>query len=374
MKTQKIIILSLVALSIIFSCGKDDGGDNISFSDLFENTSENIIQPQYNKYKTHCQTLKSATEAFTNDVTMVNLEHLQDVFVENYKLWQHTSLYEFGPAVDADILLNTSINSYPTNTTLIDGNISSGNYNLDAANNIYAIGLPAFEYLIFGSDKNNNVILDAFSTDSDAANRKAYLAELADHILGKITLASERWSTYHDQYISNKGTGNGSSLTLLFNAYLKDYEETKRNKFALPAGFATEFSIPIAKDPNKVEGRYSDISFMLIEESILAHKAFFQGIGLNGVDGVGFFDKLKEYKATSTIIDGDLADVSLEQMDVILSDLNNYSGNSLYTEIQNSNPSLENTSLELQKLVPLIKVDMKSYFGVPITSQDTDGD
>lgn len=373
MKTQKIIILSLVALSIIFSCGKDDSGDNVSFTDLFTNTSENIIQPQYSSYKTQCQSLKTATELFVNDVTLSNLENLQASFVENYKLWQHTSLYQFGPAADADILLNTNINSYPTNTTLIDGNITSGNYNLDAANNIYAIGLPAFEYLIYGIDKNNNTVLDAFSTGSNASNRKVYLTELADHILSKITLASERWPAYHTQYISNKGTGNGSSLTILFNAYLNDYEETKRNKFALPAGYATEFSIAIAKDPTKVEGRYSDISFALIQESIKAHKAFFQGIGLDGTDGIGFFDKLKEYKATSTIIEGDLADVSLAQMDIVLSNLDNYS-TPLAQEIINSNPNLETTNTELQKLVPLIKVDMKSYFGVPITSQDTDGD
>ncbi len=373
MKMQKIIILSLVALSIIFSCGKDDADDNINFSDLFINTSENIIQPQYLKYKTHCQEVKDATETFINDVTVVNLEDLQALFIENYKLWQHTSLYEFGPAVDADILLKTTINSYPTNANLIDQNITSGNYNLDAANNIYAIGLPAFEYLIYGSTKNNNSVLSSFSTDSDAENRKVYLTQLIEQILNKITLASNRWSTYHDQYISNKGTGNGSSLTLLFNAYLKDYEETKRNKFALPAGFATEFSIPIAKDANKVEARYSDISFELMIESMKAHKAFFQGIGPDGINGIGFHDKLKEYKAESTIIDGDLADVSLNQMEIAITSLNNYT-TSFSNEILNSNAQLENTSLELQKLVPLIKVDMKSYFGVPITSQDTDGD
>ena len=74
-----------------------------------------------------------------------------------------------------------------------------------------------------------------------------------------------------------------------------------------------------------------------------------------------------------TIIDGDFADVSLQQMDMISSNLDAYT-NSLYDEIQNANPDLATTNIELQKLVPLIKVDMKSYFGVPITSQDTDGD
>lgn len=374
MKTQKILILTLVTLSLIFSCGKDDGGSELNFSDLFINTSENIIQPQYEAYKTHSISLKDATNTFINDVTINNLESLQALFVENYKMWQHTSLYEFGPAADADILLNTSLNSYPTNATLIDNNISSGNYNLDAANNIYAAGLPAFEYLIYGSTKNNNDVISSFTTDSDAANRKMYLTKLVEKIVSKITLASERWADYHQSYISNHGTGNGSSLTLLFNAYLKDYEETKRNKFALPAGYATEFSIPIQKDENKVEGKYADISFDLIKESVKAHKDFFKGIGADGTDGVGFFDKLKEYKAMSTIVDGDLADVSSNQMDVILTNLDTYSGQSLYTEIQNSNPSLEATSLELQKLVPMIKIDMKSYFGVPITSQDTDGD
>ncbi|MGB1294020.1 MAG: imelysin family protein [Flavobacteriales bacterium] len=373
MKTQKIIITSLVIISLILSCGTDDGGSKTNFSDLFMNTSENIIQPQYNAFNDQISSLKQATETFTSTVNIANLSALQSKFEETYKMWQHTSLYEFGPAVDADILLKTSINSYPTNSTLIEDNISSGTYNLDGANNIFAAGLPALEYLIYGIDKNNNTIVSQFSTETNFQNRKQYALDLVNKMAEKTALVSQKWVAYHNSYIENTGTGNSSSLTLLFNAYLKDYEETKRNKFALPAGYATEYSIPIAKDENKVEGLYSGISFELITESIKAHKAFFKGIGYNGVDGIGFEDKLIELKAVSTVVDGDLSPAVSDQIEEILTSLPTFS-NTLKEEIVNNNSSLATLNTKLQKLVPMIKIDMKSYFGVPVTSQDTDGD
>lgn len=373
MKTQRIVLISLAIISIILSCGKDDGGNNISFTDLFTNTSENIIQPQYAKYNSHVGQLSLATEVFINDVNLTNLTALQSVFEENYKMWQHTSLFEFGPAVDADILLKPSINSYPTKVNIIESNINSGSYNLDGANNIYASGLPAFEYLIYGTTKNNSDVLDKFTTGTSSSNRKKYLQDLIAKMYEKTNLVVERWDTYHTKYISNNGTGNSSSITLLFNAYLKDYEETKRNKFALPAGYATEYSIPVAKDAEKLEGLYSDLSIDLIKESINAHHSFFKGIGLDGIDGIGFEDKLIELKAKSTVVDGALDEVSNIQYNEIKDELSLHNS-SLYTDIVNDKPSLSVLSLKLQKLVPMIKIDMKTYFGVPITSQDTDGD
>ena len=81
----------------------------------------------------------------------------------------------------------------------------------------------------------------------------------------------------------------------------------KRNKFALPSGFATQYGIPISADNSAVEGHYSNMSFELMDANLAALEKVYMGIGYDGVDGVGIYEKLKEYNAQSTVVDGDLA-------------------------------------------------------------------
>ena len=164
-----------------------------------------------------------------------------------------------------------------------------------------------------------------------------------------------------------------SSLSLLFNQYLFDYEKIKRDKFALPAGFATQFGIPVNANISVVEAPYSKSSFDLMLTNIASLESIYLGIGEDGIDRVGLFEKLKEYNAQSTVVDGDLAEAIKEQFSICKSEITSLE-NDLAFEISTNVDGLQNASSELQKMVPMLKNDMRSYLSVTVTLADSDGD
>ena len=52
----------------------------------------------------------------------------------------------------------------------------------------------------------------------------------------KLDYVINGWDTYRNVFVESEGNDQSSSLSLLFNHFLFDYEQLKRNKFALPSG------------------------------------------------------------------------------------------------------------------------------------------
>ena len=85
--------------------------------------------------------------------------------------------------------------------------------------------------------------------------------KLLDGYAIKLDYVINGWDTYRNVFVESEGNDQSSSLSLLFNHFLFDYEQLKRNKFALPAG-STSYGIRFL-DPSKVEGFYLKVIFNL---------------------------------------------------------------------------------------------------------------
>ena len=365
MKRLKSYIFVLLALILFGSCGPDKV-DEIEYSDLFQNVADNIVVPRYTNFELALADLSAELNSF--DATEVSsLEMLQQKFLDAYLSWQSVSAFEFGPAAETNALLRANINTFPTNPSKIESNIENNDYNLDAASNYSAKGLPALDYMLFHT--NQNELMQELMEES----RIAYMKDCVADMKLRLDYVVNSWDAYRNIFVTSQGNDQSSSLSLLFNYFLFDYEQIKRNKFALPAGFATAFGIPISMDTSKVEGLYSGTSFELIAANLTALERVYLGVGENGVDGVGIYEMLKEYNAVSTVVDGDLSEAIANQF-VICKDLVNQFSNNLPYEIVNNISQVQETSNELQKMVPMIKNDMRSYFSVTVTLGDSDGD
>lgn len=373
MKILNKLVLAVGCVITLISCKEDSDNNSVSYVDFFTHAADNMALPALNAYQGNLNDLKSSITDFTSNPNLVNLADLQDQFRSNYIAWESVEVFQFGPAVDAEVLLKQGFNAFPASVSQINSNIDAGTYNLESAANINAAGLPALDYLLFGIGADATEILNKYTSDAKATNRKQYLNDLIDLLDSKLSLCISKWPEQRDAFIANSGTGNNSSLTVVFNSYLSHYESIKRDRFALPAGYATSFTIPIPKDPMACEGYYSGISHVLFQESIASSKDFFKGKGNNGSVDIGFYHKLQEYNAQSTIVDGALESAISDQYDI----LENMAA--LYTspieeQIVADSDAMAPFKSELQKMVPMIKSDMKSYLSVPITSQDADGD
>ena len=351
---------------ILFGSCSPDSVEEVEFSDLFQNVADNIIVPRYINFDNALSDLSIELNNFNNS-DLSSLESLQQKFIETYLTWQTVSAFEFGPAGEPNALLRSNINNFPTNSSKIESNIQSNDYNLEAASNYSAKGLPALDYMLFHTSQNELL------SELGDVSRLNYIKACVSDMKSRVEYVLNGWDSYRNTFVESQGNDQNSSLSLFFNYFLYDYEQIKRNKFALPAGFATEFGIPISMDTSKVEGLYSAKSLELINENLIALEDLYLGVGENGVDGIGIYEMLKEYNAVSTVVEGDLSEAISNQF-IICRELVNQFSNTLPSEIINNISQVQETSNELQKMVPMIKNDMRSYFSVTVTLGDSDGD
>ena len=129
----RFLFVILLISSLLFSlnsCSDGAGpGESFDRTALLTNYSNNLIIPRYQTLVDQSNALSTAVNDFTAVPNLSNLQALRATFQSSYLAWQACSFFEFGPA--ADVALRTYLNTFPTDTALINSNISAGGYNLD---------------------------------------------------------------------------------------------------------------------------------------------------------------------------------------------------------------------------------------------------
>jgi predicted lipoprotein len=367
---KKLICLALIAASVfafIQSCKKSDTGNSTTNTGstfdrtgMLTNISTNIIVPAYTVYQSTAANLDAAVTMFNATPTNANLVALQTAFQLAYKQWQAVSVFEFGPAAQIELRVNT--NTYPADINQINANITSGSYNPGLLANLAAKGLPAMDYLLFGTGADNNTVLAQYTTDVNAAKRKTYLAALSSELKTNAMTVLNGWANYKAIFISANGTDVGSSVGQLTNQLVYDYEILKNFEIGIPSGtqsLGTTY-------PQKVQAYYSKMSVQLV----LLHIQAIQQIYMGG-SGLGFDDYLVQ--ANAQYNGGPLNDAIKAQFTTAIAKLQLLT-DPLSTNIQTNNEAVTAAYTELQKLTVLLKTDMTSSLGILITYGDNDGD
>ncbi|WP_214072667.1 imelysin family protein [Mucilaginibacter sp. dw_454] len=368
---KKIAFLVLIAAStftLIQSCSKSgnstpdkNNGSSFDRGAMLTNISTNIILPGYTAYQADAVTLDAAVTTFNTTPNAINLTAAQNAFIATYKAWQSVSMYEFGPAAAIQLQVNT--NTFPASVDVINANITSGTYNPALLSNLPAKGLPALDYLLFGTGADNTAILAQYTTDSQAAHRKTYLATLTTEVKTNATTVLNQWTaSYKTTFASNTGTDAGSSTSLLVNQLIYDYENLKNYEIGVPAGVQTSGQAL----PAKVQAYYSKISLALAKLHLQAVQNLYMGASGQGLDDYLVFVKA-QYNG------GSLNDAITAQFATSLAKLNGLT-DPLSANIISNQAAVTATYTELQKLTVLLKTDMTSSLGILITFGDNDGD
>lgn len=363
----------IILLITFFSCKKDKKEDTtipeFDRKSMLTNIGNNIIISNYQAFQIKTNGFSTAISQFNAAPDSANLVSLQQVFKEVYNAWQLCSVFEFGPGETE--LLRASLNVFPTDTTQINSNVSSGVYDLGTASNADAKGFPAIDYLLFGTGINNYGILAKYTSDVEAANRKAYLYSLSSEVKTKVDNVYNAWSSsggnYINTFVNNSGTDMGSALGELVNQLNYDFETLKNAKIGIPLGKKTLGS-PL---PEKTEAYYSQISVELALKNIKVIQNIYLGKDEQGNDGQGLDDYLVFLDAKHT--NSKLSDTIKNQFSLAINKLQQVP-DPLSASVVNNVPIVEAAYMELQKLVVLLKTDLPSSMGVLITYQDNDGD
>ena len=349
----------------------DDGGVPATFDrgPMLSNWADNIIIPSYQAFQTELSDLDAAFDTFSADKTVGNIEALRNAWLEAYTAWQTVSMFEIGPAESIGYRLN--MNTYPTDTPLVDNHIATGTYDLSLPSNRDTKGFSALDYLLNGLEDNDTDLVDRLTSGMDADAILTYIEDILDDMIALTNSVVGDWEgAYRNTFVSNDGSSATASVDRFVNDYIFYYEKFLRaGKMGIPLGV---FSVdPI---PNTIEAFYkADVSNAFFLKGLDAVQDFFNG---KHFDSATTGESLASYlDDLNTVKDGeDLAKLINDQMNLardMVTALDTFRN-----EIENNNPPTDMLLAydEVQRVVPLFKVDMVSAMSISIDFVDADGD
>ena len=368
----KRILSAIVILFLASACGSSDdsssgnGADNFDRGAMLTNWADNIIIPSYTAYQNSLTSLQTSLTTFSTTSDQTNLDAVRSAWKDAYVAWQRVSMFEIGKA--DELKLRNWTNIYPANVTEIDAKIVSGTYNLELPSSNDEQGFPALDYLLNGAD--DSVILAAFTTDANAANRKEYIKAIVDRMVNLTNQVVVDWNdTFRNSFVNNTENTSTGSVNRMVNTYILYFEKFLREgKIAIPSGARTGTSLP-----DRVEAFYKeDISKELFEVAFQASKDFFNGKHANST-ATG--ESLASYLTfVNSISGGDNIGTEINTkfaaVDQRIAGLNA----NFVTQINSDRTPLLQTFDDLQRVVVIFKSDMVSALNINIIFQDSDGD
>jgi len=258
-----VLLIVLTLIGMLISCGEDSGSPltpatptptstpaveetpvvdlTVVRKNIATNVASGIIIPAYENLKINTEELVVSIEAFNSEPTETTLNAARIALKNSWIAWQGAAIFMFGPA--ESVALRKSLNTYPTDITLIDANIQSGDYILGSIANQAAIGFPALDYLLNGLDTDNEELEEQYRPAEMSMGRKQYLTELAVDINNRVNSTLNAWLPTGDNYAATftetdaLGIDVGSSLSIIVNSIDLHFQRFARDgKVAIPAG------------------------------------------------------------------------------------------------------------------------------------------
>lgn len=361
--------LVVIILTALFACTSDDTNtsserDNFDRTAMLSNLADNIISPAYQDLDSKLGMLVTAKNDFIATPSQTTLDNFRDSWFTAYKTWQYVEMFNIGKA--EEIQYHFQMNIYPTNSTDIENNISSGTYDLTIPNNNDAVGFPALDYLLYGIAQTDVAIIEKYSTNTEATKYKTYISDITDQMKSLNQEVLSDWNnSYRDTFVNSIENTASSAANKFVNDYIFYYEKGLRaNKIGIPAGIFSTTPLP-----EKVEGFYNkEISKELSITALNAVQDIFNGKEYNStVTSSSFSTYLTQLNKAdlATMINNqfDIARDKIEVLDV-----------SFYNQVITDNTKMTQAYDALQMAVVLLKVDMLQAFNISVDYVDADGD
>ncbi|MEE9438436.1 MAG: imelysin family protein [Saprospiraceae bacterium] len=351
---KNLFLVTLSVLVFVISCDSEKTFDaNYNSDSALVNISDNIILPRYNKLLADVTLLQEAINAIPlSGITDAELFTMKSYFTDAYLSWQSTtSFIYFGPADDHVLI---ALNSFPTNANKIIINIEENDFNLESGANTDAIGFPALDYMLFNSTSEN--VIEKLKEK----NYQNYTIALIDQIATKINAVTQEWeASYSTKFKNGSGSDIGSSISLLTNSMIHDFEAGGREaKIGIPAGVRTLNDVL----PGNVEAYYSQISIALAKKHIIGIKELIEG--KNGDSYTTILMQVEKSSISTTIV------AQLDSIQSALDILNDPFSEALEQDNLNALEAYK----AYQKLLPTFKIDLTAALGLLISYEDSDGD
>lgn len=357
----------LVISSLLTGCGSEkEMEQEFDRSAVLSGYATNVIQPAFQDLLVRVNDLNLKSQQFVDDPTANNLEAAQSSWQSAFLAWQSANAFNFGPAGEDGLRksLIEEIGTWPVATTKVEVAITNEDHSLSGFDRD-ARGFLAIEYLLFRGETNGNNVLDEFVAST---SRQDHLKALTNDLVERVNQVVDDWKVYEADFIANDGTDVGSSLSQLYNEWVRSFESIKNFKIGLPLGKRPGQT---QSEPGLVEARYSETSLAAIAAHLQAIERIYYGGGVNGDEPM---PSLKSY--LDNVVGGpELVAQTEAQWAVVMEALAALPTDRRFQEmVAEEHPSLEVLHTELQRHTRFFKSDMSSILGIAITFSSGDGD
>ena len=360
---KRINILLVILLFFAVSCtDDDDSNDHLGFdrAEMLQSLAENLIIPNFETLQTSVDGLHSAVNDFVANTDEANLSSVRQAWVNAVTDHQHCSAFGFGPANLSLGPYASVLGVFPVSESKVESAITNPDFNLAGSFDRDLRGFYAVEYLIYGNGQTDAQLIAGFDQE-----RKDYLTLITDELKTNFDNIANEWNTsYLQEFVTSEGTAAGSSVSLLYNEFVKDYENLKNFKLELPAGLSAGQT---ASDGTLVEAFYSGISRDLIVEHFENSKNIYLGFSKGGQEIIGFEEYLASVEGGPQLITTTLE--AIKQIDNAIANLpqGRLSDRVDATEVATLRDLLQDNTANF-------KSSMSSLLGISITFNSGDGD
>ncbi|PHS10406.1 MAG: hypothetical protein COA88_02885 [Kordia sp.] len=359
---KNYIISNVLFIFIIVSCNnKNINDDAYSFDNtaMLNDIGSQVVLPKITQFKTACENLNNTVQNYVNTPSENGVILMQTNWKEAAKAYAHIYAFNIGEAKSR--YFHQALYNWPTYAIAID-NFIANSPEITAENvsqlSPQAKTLSGIEYLLFHSDI--TTIHNSFINEN---KRLLYLKFISENQQEKAADLYNLWQANGDNYlttfINNTETGLSNSINMLFNGCYNVVDTAKVTKIGKSAGLENSNNVNL----DELQARYSGYSKELIIENLKSVKEVFfnsQGLGLSN--------------NISAITGNELLNNSLQnKIDTIIASLTNLNGTIAYS-INNSPNKVREIHEQLQEILVVLAVDIRSALSIIITSTDNDGD
>lgn len=353
---KKIAFIFAFSLFVLASCNNDNvTQDNFDRKAMLQDVAQTLIKPAFATLRNKVDSVVTLSAIFVQTPNLENLIKLQKIWENAYLSYQNATAYNFGAAGEEGIRksLQEEIATFPAKIDSIESVITKNNANF---NNFQrdARGFLALEYLLFDLAGNHSQIVTKFAE----ANRKTFLTGLVGNLKTRIDAVATSWEgSYMQDFINNDGTSAGSSVSLLYNEFVKSFEFMKNYKVATPLGKRAGLTRTY---PELVEAYYSGKSIKMLKAHLNTLETLWRK----------FIPYLQSVEGGNALISATEAQLASTK-----NALNAVAETpSFSAQIIASPASFDVLNTEFQKLTPHFKSSMSSLLGIAITYASGDGD
>jgi predicted lipoprotein len=359
---MKVITSILFILILTTSCSDDSSiepSEEFNTQVMLSDITDELLLPSINNFYTSSINLNTAVENYIDLPTENNLLEIRSKW--KMAANDYAKVYAFNIGEAKDELFNKKLYNWPTNGNSIENFIE--NEQEINENSIEGIStkyytLSGIGYLIF-----NHSISETHDEFITSNKRLEYLKYISlyhkQQALELVNLWNISGNNYANTFMNNTETGLHSSLNKLFNGVYNVISTVKITKIGKSAGLENSDNVNF----DELQARYSGFSKELIIKNLeISKEVFFNEQGLGLSDNI-------------SAVTGDevLNNILKTKFNTAINSLKNLNG-SLAQAITNSPDDVRIIHEQLQEIIVLLAIDVRSALSIIITSTDNDGD